>query len=73
MWRRLPALLSTIRAGASPAARGTETAADCPAANTVSNRSTAALSLAPCCSYSHIKGHAVDRCWVSRQPRSQRS
>jgi hypothetical protein len=34
---------------ASPAARGIETAADCPAANTVSNRSTAALSLAPCC------------------------
>jgi hypothetical protein len=33
------ALLSTIRAGASPAARGMEIAADCPAANTVSNRS----------------------------------
>ena len=41
-WR--PALLNTIRAGASPAARGMETAADCPAANTVSNRSTAALA-----------------------------
>jgi hypothetical protein len=41
-------LRHTIRADASPAARGTETAADCPAANTASNRATAALSLAPC-------------------------
>jgi hypothetical protein len=35
------------RAGASPAARGMENMADCPAANTVSNRSTAAFSLTP--------------------------
>ena len=49
MCRWPPTFLNTIRAGASLAARGMETAADCPAANTVSNRSTAALSLAPCC------------------------
>src|SRR5208282_4835456 len=48
MCRWSPALLNTIRAGASPASRGIETAADCPAANTVSNRATAALSVRPC-------------------------
>jgi hypothetical protein len=37
--------VSTTRSGASPAARGMENAADCPAANIVSNRSTAAFSL----------------------------
>jgi hypothetical protein len=37
-----PALLSTIRAGASSARRGIETDADSPATNTVSNRATAA-------------------------------
>ena len=31
MWRQLPALLSTIRAGASSVRRGIETDADCPA------------------------------------------
>jgi multidrug efflux pump subunit AcrA (membrane-fusion protein) len=44
-----PALVNTTRSGASPAARGMEIAADCPAANTVSNRSTAAFSLTPWC------------------------
>jgi hypothetical protein len=48
MCRWLSALLSTIRAGASPAARGIETSADYPAANTVSNRSTAARLVRPC-------------------------
>jgi hypothetical protein len=43
-----PALLITIRAGASPMGRGIETAADWPAANTVSNRATAAWSATPC-------------------------
>jgi hypothetical protein len=43
-----PALLSSISAGASPAARGMETAVDCPAAKIVSNRETAAYSVAPC-------------------------
>jgi len=41
-------LVSTIFAGASPAARGMETAADCPVASTVSNRAIAAFFLAPC-------------------------
>jgi len=44
-----PALVNTTRSGASPAARGMEIAADCPAANIVSNRSTAAFSLTPRC------------------------
>ena len=61
MCRWPPALLSTIRAGASPAARGMETPADCPVTNTVSNRATAALSLAPrdCCVLPHalLGGH----------------
>ena len=43
-----PALLSTIRAGASSAARGMETAVDCPAAKIVSNGETTAFSVAPC-------------------------
>ncbi len=43
-----PALLSTICADASPAARGMETSADCPAANTVSNVKAAAFFLVPC-------------------------
>ena len=43
MCRWSPALLSNIRTGASPTPRGTETAADCPAANTVSNRSKAQI------------------------------
>lgn len=58
MCRWPPALLNTIRAGASPAAGGMETAADCPAANTVSNRSTAALSLRPLLG-SHYRVKAV--------------
>ena len=48
MCRWPPALLSTTRAGVSPAARGMETAADFPTANTVSNRAIAAFSLVPC-------------------------
>jgi len=48
MCRWSPALFSTRRADASPAPRGNETAADCPAANTVSNRATAAFSVKPC-------------------------
>ena len=48
MCRWPPALLSTTRAAVSPAARGMETAADCPTANTVSNRAIAAFSLMPC-------------------------
>ena len=48
MCRWSPALLSTIRAGASSARRGIETDADCPATNTVSNRATAAWSVKPC-------------------------
>jgi hypothetical protein len=41
-------LLSTIRAGASPATRGMETATDWPGGITVSNRSTGAFSFMPC-------------------------
>ena len=48
MCRWSPALLSMIRAGASPARRGIETDADCPATNTVSNRANAAWSVKPC-------------------------
>ena len=40
--------MATIRAGASPAARGMETAVDCPAAKIVSTCETAAFSVAPC-------------------------
>jgi hypothetical protein len=41
------ALVSTSRSGTSPAAPRMENAADCLAANTVSNGSTAAFSLTP--------------------------
>ena len=44
-----PALVSTTRSGASPAARGMEIAAYCPSATTVSNRPAAAVSLSPGC------------------------
>ena len=37
-----------ICTGASPILRGMENAADCPAANTVSNRAIAAWSVKPC-------------------------
>jgi hypothetical protein len=47
MCRWSPALLSNIRTDASPTPRGTKTAADCPAANTVSNRSTATRLVRP--------------------------
>jgi hypothetical protein len=46
-------LVSATRSGASPAARGTENAADCPAAKTVSNCSSASFSLTPGCLANH--------------------
>jgi hypothetical protein len=48
-------LLSTIYAGASPAARGMETAADRPAAYTVPNRATAAFSLCLLGGHHHVE------------------